>query len=357
MEENYYGFDYWRAGQTLAHHGIKGQKWGVRRFQNPDGSLTDKGRKRYGSGSAFVVNKPPKDILADAIAVNGGKKGNKYGYNRQKNCVFCSIAYDMRRRGYDVRAQEAINGVIDNVIKKAYSGKIKSTIECKRSEDPILRAKGMTSEEFQTMHDNIVKDGDNTSGEVTLSWKASAPNRPINGGHSLRYEVKNGDLYFVDPQIGEVMSGKKAYDYFKNAIDIEHYRTDNLKLAKNAEKYYTESADNVIRINKAAKVSDISNKIANGMTGIGTGSYAVTLGSLAAGSPEAAFASLGVFAGATILSVPMRIVSVTTALKAGANANKEAEKLAEKWTQEGRRNYYTTDPNSKKKAPKSQIRY
>lgn len=31
----------------LCHHGIKGQKWGVRRFQNPDGSLTNEGRKRY----------------------------------------------------------------------------------------------------------------------------------------------------------------------------------------------------------------------------------------------------------------------------------------------------------------------
>ena len=31
----------------LCHHGIKGQKWGVRRFQNADGSLTNTGKKRY----------------------------------------------------------------------------------------------------------------------------------------------------------------------------------------------------------------------------------------------------------------------------------------------------------------------
>ena len=38
------------------HYGIKGQKWGVRRFQNEDGSLTLEGKKRYGEsaiGSAF----------------------------------------------------------------------------------------------------------------------------------------------------------------------------------------------------------------------------------------------------------------------------------------------------------------
>lgn len=36
--------------QSLAHYGIRGQKWGVRRFQNADGSLTEAGRKHYGVG-------------------------------------------------------------------------------------------------------------------------------------------------------------------------------------------------------------------------------------------------------------------------------------------------------------------
>lgn len=42
-------FDYYSQDIYLAHHGIKGQKWGIRRFQNEDGSLTSTGAKRYGS--------------------------------------------------------------------------------------------------------------------------------------------------------------------------------------------------------------------------------------------------------------------------------------------------------------------
>ena len=33
----------------LYHHGIKGQKWGIRRYQNDDGTLTEVGKQRYGN--------------------------------------------------------------------------------------------------------------------------------------------------------------------------------------------------------------------------------------------------------------------------------------------------------------------
>ena len=40
--------------QYLAHHGIKGQKWGVRRYQNEDGTLTAEGKKRYSEADTWT---------------------------------------------------------------------------------------------------------------------------------------------------------------------------------------------------------------------------------------------------------------------------------------------------------------
>ena len=48
-------------GTCLIHHGIKGQKWGVRRFQNPDGTLTELGKKRAQKETYKTVRSIQKD--------------------------------------------------------------------------------------------------------------------------------------------------------------------------------------------------------------------------------------------------------------------------------------------------------
>ena len=53
----------------LYHHGVKGQRWGVRRYQNPDGSLNAEGKKRQES------LKKTKDTISKLTtpSIKGGK--------------------------------------------------------------------------------------------------------------------------------------------------------------------------------------------------------------------------------------------------------------------------------------------
>ena len=63
----------------LMHHGILGQKWGVRRYQHKDGSLTEEGRKHYG-----VSSYQNEDW---SLTEAGRKKYLKEGSNERKSSI------------------------------------------------------------------------------------------------------------------------------------------------------------------------------------------------------------------------------------------------------------------------------
>lgn len=72
----------------LKHHGILGMHWGIRRFQNADGSLTSAGKKRYGNSSSDkgFLKKHGKTIAKVALAT-ATIAGAAYLYSKNKSAV------------------------------------------------------------------------------------------------------------------------------------------------------------------------------------------------------------------------------------------------------------------------------
>ena len=66
--------DYIIQDGELYHHGVLGQKWGVRRFQNKDGSLTQAGKKRVSRKQKKALEKARKAKQAKAEAAKKAKQ-------------------------------------------------------------------------------------------------------------------------------------------------------------------------------------------------------------------------------------------------------------------------------------------
>ena len=63
--------------EELQHHGILGQKWGVRRFQNADGTWTEAGKERYGSQESSSKAYSDKEKKSNAKSYNKYRSNGK----------------------------------------------------------------------------------------------------------------------------------------------------------------------------------------------------------------------------------------------------------------------------------------
>ena len=82
----------------LYHHGIKGQRWGIRRYQNPDGSLTAAGRRKQAKTQAKAIQKEAKarvkaikEQKKNQAIVEKAENSSAVKYNSYSNLILKGI--------------------------------------------------------------------------------------------------------------------------------------------------------------------------------------------------------------------------------------------------------------------------
>lgn len=95
----------------LYHHGIPGQRWGIRRYQNPDGTLTAAGRKRLNKHYDMDGN---LNRRGEKI-VNYEKQSRETMINKQYNKKF-NKTNDERVKQY---LRQVKNETIDSLTKRS----------------------------------------------------------------------------------------------------------------------------------------------------------------------------------------------------------------------------------------------
>jgi hypothetical protein len=131
----------------LAHHGIKGQKWGVRRFQNPDGTRTALGKKHERES---IGNRIDKEKLF-AQTIKGGKDRPNV-----------SPAEKLAKEAGSISTEV---GKIAKTVKKAKD--VKNGRESKKLSDQELK-KRIERLNLEKQYESLMED-DYTRGHVTAN--------------------------------------------------------------------------------------------------------------------------------------------------------------------------------------------
>ena len=195
--------------------------------------------KNWSKTPNIIENKTLKEAmgkkgrpLSIVNAVKGANPYYKGGYDEyNKNCQRCVIAYEARRRGYDVVAMPTYEGDKMGARAKSKSGKL---VDNRYWQGAFRKAKNVnisakTSNEARKKVESQMKQwGDKSRAIIGVKWK--------NGGaHVFNVEQVGGKTVYVDAQTGVRYHGKDILSKIKpDAVRL--VRTDNLRFSERAKK-------------------------------------------------------------------------------------------------------------------------
>lgn len=183
-----------------------------------EGKLTNHAKKdlstrEYDSKLRFFKKAREYTPEEDLKAINEGMfRISKGGSN---NCGLCTTAYELRRRGYDVRANFAEQGRSVKTLSEFFKN---ADIQ-----DDSALANQTKTEWMAAIERRLLRQGEGARGNFGGQYS-------FGGGHSIIYEVTKGKVIFRDGQTGE------TYRTTRDAIGLftpgksNYFRMDNLEI-------------------------------------------------------------------------------------------------------------------------------